>query len=187
MKTWLKRNSIALTVILLLAAIILGISKAGESEPPEPSECALCGSFPYHAPCIVNLSTGEIGEITIYQPHYTKVAELAEEQPGGYFCYMSCAGLRGYCIGAEYATLYVPKDVERLQPEHFCNSCRELLKPYRKSGFVVADLRVPEQPAVYALEEGNTFSFRCYDVEILHNEESDALEVVVTGLLKPET
>lgn len=36
---------------------------------PEPEICALCGyGIPYHAPVLVNLSTGEAGEMCVYDP-----------------------------------------------------------------------------------------------------------------------
>lgn len=56
-------------------------------DPPDPVHCALCGSgdrMTYHAPCVLNLSTGEITELRIYLPHPVLVGELAEEQQGGH-------------------------------------------------------------------------------------------------------
>lgn len=63
---------------------------------PEPDRCSVCDYIPSHAPCLVNLNTGEVGEIALYEPHHTLVGEIAEEQRGGYFCFMSVAGLQGY-------------------------------------------------------------------------------------------
>lgn len=35
---------------------------------PEPERCALCGDMRYHAPCLVDLSTGKVGELAVYTP-----------------------------------------------------------------------------------------------------------------------
>ena len=49
---------------------------------PEPTSCALCGTdrdVKHHAPCIVNLSSGEIAELNVYQPHPTIPGEVTDE------------------------------------------------------------------------------------------------------------
>lgn len=64
---------------------------------PEPEICALCGSgIPYHAPVLVNLSTGEIGEMRVYDPDPRHRYELEEEQSTGTFSFLHIAGLTGY-------------------------------------------------------------------------------------------
>ena len=30
-----------------------------------PRICAICDSIPYHAPCLVNLESGEVGELAV--------------------------------------------------------------------------------------------------------------------------
>ena len=51
---------------------------------PNPKRCAICESIPYHAPALVNLATGEVGELTVYEPHPFKVAELNPYQKVGH-------------------------------------------------------------------------------------------------------
>ena len=65
---------------------------------PEPEQCALCGKgMRYHAPCLIDLSTGQMGEMRVYTNHPTKQGELAsaELQETGTFQFQPCAGLVG--------------------------------------------------------------------------------------------
>ena len=98
---------------------------------PVPSgrniQCSLCDSFPRHAPCILKLSSGELVELEIYDPHPNKVAEIADEQPSGYFSFICSAGLDGHMVTAEYLTA----TSESMNKEYFCSSCRNLLDDYK--------------------------------------------------------
>ena len=92
---------------------------------PEPDRCSICDYIPSHAPCLVKLNTGEVGEFALYEPHYTLVGEIAEEQRGGYFSFMYVAGLRGYldaCVPEAHVT--VPDGVEKYEEKYFCSTCR---------------------------------------------------------------
>lgn len=73
LKTWLKIISAALVVVLIVGAVWCFSQ--------ERKDCCLCSSFRYHAPCLVDLQTGDLLELDLYLPHPTKVAELAEFQP----------------------------------------------------------------------------------------------------------
>ena len=77
---------ITVILILILARAIL--------PAPEPERCAICDSIPFHAPALVNLATGEVGELAVYDPHPFKVAELNEYQQGGTFSFIYAAGLK---------------------------------------------------------------------------------------------
>ena len=51
MKMWQKRISLILAVIVVVVAVLF--LKLGNKE------CCLCSSFRYHAPCLIDLKTGE--------------------------------------------------------------------------------------------------------------------------------
>ena len=57
-----------IAVILILICVITILPA------PNPKRCAICDSIPYHAPALVNLATGEVGELTVYEPHPFKVS-----------------------------------------------------------------------------------------------------------------
>lgn len=113
----------------------------------------------------------------------TLVGEIAEEQRGGYFSFMSVAGLRGYldaCVAEAHVT--VPDGVEKYEEKYFCSTCRELLEAYDQCGFVLADLRDPETPTIYQVEAGMEFEDRCYKVFVTEDAEGE-LDIAVLGSL----
>ena len=73
MAGWLKHHakwilgSFACVVLLIVAGRAVYLNR-------QPDECVLCGSGErevYHAPVIVNLSTGEVSEMRVYDPSKT--------------------------------------------------------------------------------------------------------------------
>lgn len=172
----MKKIALILAIVIILSVIFYAALPV-----TEPERCSLCDSFPRHAPCILKLSTGKLVELEIYDPHPYKVAEIAEEQPGGYFSFVRGAGLDGHVVAAEYLSATIPVKAERMNKEYFCGDCRELLNDYKRCGYVLADVRVPEAPVLYPIEEGTSFSLRCYEVEIEKNDEDDKYELTVRG------
>ena len=174
------KKVIAMSVLLLL--LLSGCS----SEIPDPAECALCDAFPRHAPCLVDLNTGELRELEIYQPHHTKVAELSDEQRGGYMSLISFGEISGILLGADRVELKAPANQSGMLESIFCKECRKLLKDNKCKGYVLADLRTPDTPVVWRIEDGTSFSVRCYDVEISESDETGKLDIVMTGTLDIE-
>ena len=172
--------------LTVMMALFLLLFNGCNSDIPEPAECILCDAFPRHAPCLVDLNTGELRELAIYQPHHTKVAELSDEQYGGYMSLVSFGDISGILLGADEVELEAPANVSGMLEGIFCKECRKLLKDNRCKGYILADLRHPETPAVWRIEDGTSFSVRCYDVEISKSDESDKLKIVMTGTLDIE-
>ena len=151
---------------------------------PEPERCALCDDLARHAPCIINLNTGEKLELDIYEPHPFLVGEIAEEQRGGYFSFVRGAGAEGYKLGAESVTITIPVKADALDQRYFCNACRELLSDFKKDGYALADLKNPDQPVLYSIIGDTHFSFRCYEVSVEQLDESSEYEIKVIGTYK---
>ena len=173
-------------LVFMMMALLLSLVACSCVSAPEPDRCSVCDYIPSHAPCLVNLNTGEVGEITLYEPHHTLVSEIAEEQRGGYFSFMSVAGLRGYldaCVPEAHVT--VPDGIEKYEEKYFCSTCRELLKEYSHCGFVLADLRNPETPTVYPVEAGTEFEVRCYTVVITETDKGE-LDISLVGSIPTE-
>lgn len=69
----MKRNII---IICLTVNLALWVSVLGQEAffrrslvlAPEPEHCVVC-SVKYHAPALLDLSTGELGEMEVYSPH----------------------------------------------------------------------------------------------------------------------
>nr|WP_325254745.1 hypothetical protein [uncultured Oscillibacter sp.] len=106
---------------------------------PEPEVCTLCGSgIPYQAPVLVNLSTGETGEMRVYDPDPQCRYELAEEQSTSTFSFLHVAGLTGCrdtCNHTSYVTL--PENGAPISPVLFCRVCRVLLADAATEGYIL--------------------------------------------------
>lgn len=167
-------------VTVLCLVLLLLLSGCSAKEIPEPKRCSLCDDLSRHAPCVMDLSTGEKVELDIYEPHHTLVGEIAEEQRGGYFSFVRGAGVEGYKLGAESVTVKVPKKAEPMEAKFFCQDCRNILSDY--SGYVLIDLKDTEKPIVYEIAP-STFSIRCYDICIKALDEEEKYEIYILGTL----
>ncbi|MBP3684123.1 MAG: hypothetical protein J6J12_04065 [Oscillospiraceae bacterium] len=177
MKIWLKRISAISLIALLLCAAWQRLV------PPSSEECSICRFIKSHAPCLLNLSTGEIGELTLYEPHRTKVGELAEVQQGGTFSFFYAAGAKGTRTTNPWVlTIRVPMEGERIHKSHFCQKCRELLDGYNH-GYVLVDLYDKTEPTIYPILAEAAYELRCYSITIAPKYVKDEYEITVTGTL----
>ena len=170
--------------VIVITVLLLLLFTGCRSDIPEPEECALCDAFPRHAPCLVDLNTGELRELEIYQPHYTKVAELFDEQYGGYMSLVQFGDISGILLGADRVELESPIQSTGIQDSLFCNDCRKLLKENNCQGYILADLRDPSTPTVWQFKDGTSFSVRCYEIDITASDDSEKLIIVMKGTLK---
>ena len=155
LKTWQKRISLILAVVVVVvASLFLTL---------ESKECCLCSSFRYHAPCLVDLKTGEMIELRLYEDHPTLVAELSEEQShNGTFSFVRLNGVSGAKqTGPERVDLLVPTEVI-LFPA-LCKDCRQQLPAGSVNRFVLADLHGMEEKHLIPIVADTTLSLRCYD------------------------
>lgn len=156
---------------------------------PEPEICALCGNgngVSYHAPVVVNLSTGESGELRVYDLDPCQRNELAKEQSTGTFSFLNIAGIMGYrdtCDHSSHVTLPKEREWGLIDPSHFCHNCRTLLADTATTGYAVVDLYDLDNIMVYAIEKGAEYTIRDYAVSISTQNELKCLSINVTGLL----
>lgn len=154
---------------------------------PEPEVCALCRNkegTKIHAPCIINLSTGEVAELSVYEPHPSVIGEVTPELKKGYFSIYHSAGasiVRKQEKELCEATL--PKDKDMIDPSHFCYDCRRILSDIDREGYVIADLYDPEAVMVYKVWDGAKYEIRDYLVTV-NKDENKSFEVEVHGLLE---
>lgn len=177
MKTW----QIIASVLCLLTIVIISVVNA--VVPVDSQDCSICGHLKCQAPCILNLTTGEIGELELYMPHDTEVGEIAEGQPGGTFGFISVAGLRGIRqTDPWYIEIEIPMEGNKKRISHYCDGCRKRLEDYQ-SGFVLLDIYDINNPIIYRIEDGASYEIRCYKIEISANQEKECFLLRVDGTL----
>ena len=150
---------------------------------PEPRVCALCSNKTnanIHAPCIVNLATGEVAELAAYDPHPTETYAVEKK---GYTSFFAVAGavIQQNC-DSEYCVASLPKTEEPMAPAHFCYGCRHLIAELDKDGYVVADLYDQENISVFEVCTGTEYRIRDYLVTV-NQTNSGGLQIWVHGLL----
>ena len=169
--------TIAIILILICLITIL--------PAPNPKRCAICESIPYHAPALVNLATGEVGELSVYEQHPFKVAELNPYQQGGTFSFIYVAGINGYSDTANWEThITIPTNGNEYEEKFFCKACRERISGHTEKGFLLLDLRTPESFLILSLDIEEIQTVRCYEVQT--KQRLDEIEIVVHGTLKIE-
>ena len=169
---------------VIVIAVMLLLFTGCSADVPASKECVLCNAFPRHAPCLVDLNSGKICELEIYQPHHTKVAELSDEQYGGYMSLVQFGDINGILLGADRVELEAPAKATGIRDSLFCKDCRKLLKDSNCQGYILADLRTPVTPSVWTIKDGISFSVRCYEIDITAADDSETLIVVMRGTLK---
>ena len=167
----------AIAVILILICMITILPA------PNPKRCAICDSIPYHAPALVNMATGEVGELAVYEPHPFKVAELNPYQQGGTFSFIYVAGINSYSDTANWEThITIPTNENEYEEKFFCNACRERIAAHTDKGFLLLDLRTPESFSILSLESDVIQTVRCYEVQT--KQSRDEIETIVQGTLE---
>lgn len=170
--------------VILCVALLVTLSACWTNQNREPDKCSLCDNPPCHAPCIVNLSTGEKLELSVYELHPFTAGELAEEQRTGYFCFIQGAGISGHKLGGKSVTVTIPTESKGLSRQYFCTTCLDLLADYANHGYVLADLKNPKNLIIYSLYENTSFSFRCYDISVQKGGNDKVFVVTIIGILE---
>ena len=138
-----------------------------------PDRCALCEGIRYHAPCMVNLTTGEVVEMELYEPHPTLVAEISSFQPGGDLSFLYGAGLKLIRNRGSSWTIETSLSGNRgyIKFSEFCYLCRWRLLKCGFDRYAVVDLYDRKHPAVYSVRNGAAYDMRCYTVTVSKEKE----------------
>lgn len=201
MKTWLTRNRrqlFALGIVAVMGVVFSLGWYAGSNatnqkayaalwkamiDLPDPEQCALCSKgMQYHAPCLIDLSTGQMGEMKVYTGHPSHQGELApkEKQQTGTFNFQLCAGLPGIRNTCNHTcTVTLPEERELMDPALFCQECRQLLAGAGLDGYVIVDLHDLDHVRAYPVRDE---VIRDYRISV-DDRKDGKLDVCVKGLL----
>ena len=177
MKVWQKAFCIVLIVSIAATAILLSTQNE--------KDCCLCDSFRFHAPCLVDLETGDLIELDLYFPHETKVAELAEVQQdmSSTFSFVRLGNITGTKLtGSKVIEFGVPIADKTNNPA-LCKGCRELLQAGYKGRYILADLYDMEIKELIPIVANTSIDLRCYEITMVENTEKNEINVTIQGTL----
>ena len=203
MKAWLKRLGRMLSKhymgILMVAAVITSYAAffAAMSDTaywkivattPEPKCCAVCedgNGNRCHAPVLVNLSTGVMRELEIYDNDPRRPWEVAEEQrwDDWVFTFIDGNATMSWSSEDHKNIAHIGDDLGKLDPALFCHDCRALMAETASEGYVLLDMYDLENIQAFVIEDGAEHSIRDYTVSIYKDKENGGLSVEVTGHL----
>ena len=154
---------------------------------PEPERCALCGGGDetrYHAPALVDLATGAVGELQVYDPDPQRPGELAGVQRTGTFSLGMCAGIvTRRDTSTQTCRADLPRKTAPMDPAHFCRRCRALLAETATEGYLLADLYDLEYIQVYPIAPGQDYIIRDYTVSVTQETKAGGPTLTVRGRL----
>jgi hypothetical protein len=152
---------------------------------PEPELCTICDNHAYHAPCIIKLSTGQLGEMQIYDNDPGYPGKLAEEQTldEGVFYPIANGATISRAAELRQSVAHVEKNYEQIDPGYFCFDCRVRLASKAVEGFILIDMLKPDDFVAYEIKDGAEYDVRDYTVTITDSDQFDGYEIVANGHL----
>lgn len=151
-----------------------------------PVRCALCGNgdaLQHHAPCLVNLSTGGVVELVVYDSDPQHTGEIAEHQRTGFAQLIGGAGVTGFRDASNHTchAIVRTENMGTIDASLYCPYCRNLLASVATEGYILLDLYNLDNIIPYELKEGAEYIIRDYTVMISYNDEWDWYEIDVQG------
>lgn len=134
---------------------------------PEPETCSICedgNGIRYHAPVLVNLSTGMLWELEIYDNDPRRPLEIAEEQrwDDRVFRFLDGNATMSWSSVDHSNIVTIGDDLGKFDPMHFCHDCRTLLTETATKGYALLDLYDLENIQAFAVEAGAEHTIRDY-------------------------
>ena len=175
---WQKILSLVLVIVIAIAAT--SVFFLGQKE------CCLCSSFRYHAPCLIDLETGDLIELDLYFPDDELVAELQVPQPEidtNTFSFVKLGDVSGTKLtGNKTIELHIPYDTTAFPS--LCKKCKKLLPFGYTSRYVFADLYDKEAKTLIPINADTKLTLRCYEIIMNENKENKYIDVIIQGILQ---
>ena len=176
MKKWMM----VLCAVFAVALVFISIASPNQ----EQKDCCLCDSFRFHAPCLIDLETGDLIELDLYFPHETKVAELAELQPDiSTFSFVHLGNITGTKLTDSKVIEFGVPVADKTNNPALCKGCRELLQAGYKGRYVLADLYDMEIKELIPIVVNTSIDLRCYEITMAENTEKNEINVTIQGTL----
>ena len=155
-------------IVVLLGLIVVNMVKI--YNPPEPEQCALCGQGEdtplYLAPAIINLATGEIRELQMYERDVHDRSKLAAVQQTGAVSFPRFDGAEIIVDKGVSCSVIFTKKLERIDRSLYCRDCRKLLSGAAMRGCVLLDLHDLDNMQAYSIKRGAEYEINGYYVSV---------------------
>lgn len=150
------------------------------------TECPICRierKAPYHAPVLIDLLTGEAGELQIYD--YVKQGtelELAVAQRSGATRLFICAGVMASTdLDSHICRVQLQNTDFLINKARYCEDCRMRFVNSAESRYLLIDAYDREHLDDYSIIPGETFQVRDYQILISAEDQNRNIEVYVIG------
>lgn len=158
------RRPVAVLLVLAIALLSYGIGFHAGAKKIQPQALG-SSSTCYHAPCLIDLSSGQVRELAVYTPNPNLPGELAaeEDQQSGSMDF------------SYFKDILIIRDTNK-------HLCQVQLSASSAGVYVLADLYDPENIQFYPVELQSTYIIRDYEVSI-YADGDRGLTIEVQGLL----
>lgn len=134
----------------------------------EPSHCVLCDVPKSDVPCLMDLHSGKVCELRVYDE------TILDDSTSAYFSFMNILGNTGYRdTGEHYCKVTLPHDNVRMSAHPFCKDCRDKLQDCRKDHYAVLDTN---PLTAHPIQTGH-ITVGDYAVEVLNDSDGSILTV----------
>lgn len=168
-----------LAVIVILSVLVY--HHCAIRRPNHNFHCYICDGLRYHAPCLLDLSTGNILELSVYENNPTTQGELAQNQTTGHFSFMRSGSMTAARNTGVSCSATIPSISQKMDCSLFCDACRISLEYIPNNGIILADLYDLNNIQYFVIDEGANYSFRNYQISIDKKLDSTQLEITVSG------
>ena len=169
-------------VIAISAIAVITLTVVATFLPYETEFCHLCDQIPCHAPCLLNIHTGNLLELSIYDSDPAISKQLAKTQTGGHMEIITSGDVNLISLpDSQKAIARVPIEKADIAGNKFCPSCRDLLRTVT-SNYVLVDLFDTKDIKIYDIVEGNCCEMRCYSVSAKIGDDH-TIKIIIRGSL----
>lgn len=181
MKTYREIRFHIIRVLIALSIFSLYGCSASDKIPDE--HCYLCEGLRHHAPCLVNLSTGEILELAVYDSDPIQQGELSQTQTTGFYAFTMIDGVVAIRNAGIACSASLSSSSNDFEEYFFCDTCTTKILAVSDYGYVLADLYNLTNIQLFSLTANSNFTLRNYDISVFADTDKNEVEIEVRGTL----
>lgn len=182
LKIRLRRNrGIVCLVFVFLVILMICMFWGQADDRNEEARCYICEGLPHHAPCLIDLATGGVLELSVYDNDPVVQGELSENQTTGHVTFTMSGGMTAIGDAGVSSSAVLPTESRELNAALFCDECKAALASIPNQGVVLADLYDLENIQYFPIAEGASYTCREYQISIEMSDGSEELQVFVSG------